>query len=138
MLIRTKDQQQIKQQLLVGNMNNSLIILGLLVVISSCSTKYSKSEHIATIQIGPNLYNEVYKVYSGGVFASDSYSNYITDSVNFRKYVGTRYYDDEEIYCNLIDSNTVLVVKRSKSNTADTIEKKFYKINKLIADGEFD
>jgi len=116
-------------------MKNLLIILGLLLVILSCSNKYSKSEHIATIQIGPNLYNEVYKVYSGGVFASDSYSNYITDSVNFRKYVGTRYYDDEEIYCSLSDSNTVLVVKLSKVNTADTIEKKFYKINKLITDG---
>lgn len=116
-------------------MKNLLIILGLLIVISSCSNKYSKSEHIATIQIGPNLYNEVYKVYSGGVFASDSYSNYITDSVNFRKYVGTRYYDDEEIYCSLSDSNTVLVVKLSKVNTADTLEKKFYKINKLVADG---
>lgn len=119
-------------------MKATYFYIAIALIFASCSNKYSKSEHIATIQIDSNLYNEVYKVYSGCVFASDSYSNFITDSVNFRKYVGTRYYDDEEIFCNLVDSNTVLVVKLSKVRTKDTIEKEYYKINELIANGEFD
>lgn len=120
------------------SINDLAYIAGLLLILASCSNKYSKREHVSTIQIGSHLYNEVYKVYSGGVFASDSYSNYITDSVYFRKYVGTRYYDDEEIYCKVIDSNTVLVVKRSKVNTTDTLETNIYELNKLIVEGEFE
>jgi len=118
--------------------NDLAYIAGLLLILASCTNKYSKREHVATIPIGPHLFNEIYKVYSGGVFASDSYSNYLTDSVNFRKYVGTRYHDDEEIYCNVIDSNNVIVVKRSKVNTSDTLEKNIYEINKLIIEGKFE
>ena len=137
MLIMIKNLKLIWEGVLEDSMKIICVLIGI-IAFASCSNKHSKSEHIATIQIDSNLYNEVYKVYSGGVFASDSYSNYITDSVNFRKYVGTRYYDDEEIYCNMVDSNTVLVVKLSKVNTNDTIEKEYYKINQLNANGEFD
>lgn len=131
-------QRWIRNVWIFKSRNNLACIAGLLLILTSCLNKYSKREHVATIPIGPHLFNEIYKVYSGGVFASDSYSNYITDSVNFRKYVGTRYYDDEEIYCHLIDSNIVLVVKLSKDNTKDTIDKEYYNTLDLIANGEFE
>ena len=115
-----------------------ILFFVLLFIISSCVNKYSKKHHVTTLKIDSNLYNEVYQVYSGGVFANDSYSNYITDNKNFRKYVGTVHYDDEQIYCDVINNNVVRVVLRSKRNISDTIDVKYYKIDELISNGEFD
>ena len=114
-----------------------LIVLLLIGFILSCS-KYSKKKHVTTLKISENLYNEVFKVYSGGVFASDSYSNYITDSIFFRKYVGTRYYDDEEIYCDILNGDIVRVSKVSRMSTGDTIEVKYYYVAELKKEGRFE
>jgi len=104
----------------------------------SCHSKYSKKKHVGTVKIGEHLYNEIYQVYAGGVLANDSYSDYLTDSVNFRKYVGTVYYDDEKNYCKLIDSNTVLVYRLNIRNKNDTLEKKIYLLSDLKKEGKFD
>lgn len=110
----------------------------LLIIICSCVNKYSKKHHVTTLKIDSNLYNEVYKVYSGGVFASDSYSNYITDNENFRKYVGTVYYDDEQIYCDVIKKDTIRVVLRSKFDTSDIKNIAFYSLKELKKEGKFE
>lgn len=104
----------------------------------SCSSKYSKKNHVGTIKIGEHLYNEVFQVYAGGALANDSYSDYLTDSVNFRKYVGTIHYDDEKNYCKKIDSNRVLVYRLNIRNKSDTLEQKVYIISDLIKEGSFD
>lgn len=121
----------------------TVIILTFVVLIFSlselsCYSKYSKKKHIGTIKIGEHLYNEVFKVYSGGALASDSYSNYLTDSVSFRKYIGTVYYDDEELYCKTLDSNRILVYRLNIRNKSDTLEKEVYIISELKKKGKFD
>ena len=106
--------------------------------IVSCNSKYSKKNHIGTIKIYDHLYNEIFKVYSGGALANDSYSNYLTDSVSFRKYIGTVYYDDEELYCKTLDTNRILVYILNIRNKNDTLEKKVYLLSDLKKEGKFE
>jgi hypothetical protein len=104
----------------------------------SCSSKYSKKNHVGTIKISEHLYYEIFQVYAGGTLANDSYSDYLTDSVNFRKYVGTVYYDDEKNYCKALDSNRVLVYRLNIRNKSDTLEQRVYIKSDLIMEGSFD
>jgi hypothetical protein len=78
-------------------------------IITACTSKYSKEHHEGTGIIKSNLYRECFLVYSGGVLANNSYSYYLTDSANFRKYIGTVYFDDEQILCKVLDTNRILV-----------------------------
>lgn len=110
-------------------------------IVTGCSNKYSKNDHFSTFVIENGLYREMFCITNGGVFANDTYSYYITDSVNFRKYIGTVYYDDERIHCEKISVDTILVyTERSKSpvNEADTFDISYYSISQLKKEGEFD
>jgi hypothetical protein len=110
----------------------------LFLVVLSCNSKYNKNNHLSTIEIGNNIYYEKYKVFSGGVYANDSYSHCLTDSVSFRKYVGTIYYDDEHLFCKSMDSNTVIIFRAKRSNLKDTLEKHIYLISDLKREGKFE
>ncbi|HOF16281.1 MAG TPA: hypothetical protein PLF32_09020 [Bacteroidales bacterium] len=127
------------------------IILSLIFIFSliSCVNNYSKSKYIGTKELGNKLYQESYKVYSGGVFASDSYSYYLTDSINFREYIGTINDDHQNLLCKKLDhQNTVIVFIVSEnyqfykngvnSIYYDTTIKCIYNIDELIRDGKFE
>lgn len=116
----------------------SAIILVLTLIVQSCDSKYSKKNHLNTLQLDNHLFYEIYKITSGGTLASDTYSYYLTDSVNFRKYVGTIYYDDEHLYCQSVDSNHVLVYRAKKKNVNDTLDKKVYVLSELKKEGKFE
>ena len=73
--------------------------------------KHSKNNHIATFKKGDNLYNEKFQIYFGVVYAGDSYIEYITDSINFRKYIGT--YNDDEWMIYKINNQFIDVYKRN-------------------------
>lgn len=109
--------------------------------------KHSKNNHIATFKIGDNLYNEKFQIYFGGVYAGDSYIEYITDSINFRKYIGT--YNDDEWMIYKKNNQFIDVYKRNikvvHSKQApgfykvyDTSKIASYDINELIQEKKFD
>ena len=101
--------------------------------------KYSKKEHIGTFQLSEHLFREAYLITAGGVLASDTYSAYLTDSVSFRKYIGTIYSDHEQLYTELLDSNHILVYRGSRRDRSDTIgNKKIYELSELKNAGKFE
>lgn len=69
-------------------------------------SKYSKKNHTVTFILNKSLYVEKYKVLLGGGGATtcDVYSCYITDSINFRKYIGEEDYCNNRIFWNIKDS----------------------------------
>ena len=118
-----------------------LLIIALVIFFFSCDlsySKYSKKDHIGTIKIRDRLYNEIFCVYKGGMGANSSFSNYLTDSTNFRKYIGTIYCDDEEIYCKEIDSSRIMSYRMNIRNDYDTLEKNIYIISDLKKEGKFE
>lgn len=91
-----------------------LVIILYLVFFNSCSskTKYSKDNHLFTDLIADQLYSEAYRIESYGV-GGDIYSMYLTDSLNFRKFISL-YYDNESFEYK-IDNNEVLIIKKQES-----------------------
>lgn len=69
------------------NINISLVILFVLITVScgSCSKELIYSQALAD---NPNLFLLKYKTFSGGVFAGDSYSYYLTDSISLNMFLG--------------------------------------------------
>ncbi len=116
----------------------SSLILFCIIFAYSCDSKFSKSNHLNTLKIDNHLFFEIYKITSGGVLASDTYSYYLTDSVTFRKYVGTIYYDDEHLYFKPLDSNHVLIYKAKRKNMNEVIEEKVYVLSELQKEKKFD
>ena len=107
--------------------------------IRSCYAKYSKKEHVGTLQLSEQIFLETYLITAGGVLASDTYSSYLTDSISFRKYIGTIYSDHEHLYTELLNSNHVLVYRGSRRDRGDTIgNKKIYELSRLRKAGKFE
>ncbi len=114
-----------------------LLIVGFMLL--SCTSKYSKQHYFGTGKISSGLYKEVFCINTGGVMASGSYSYYLTDSVSFRKYLGTSYSDEEIIHCEMFDSGRIMVFRVSfRGNEKDTISKEFYQLSELKSEGKYD
>ncbi len=115
----------------------NILLLFVILFISGCCGKYSKNNYFATRFISSGLYVEIFQVYSGGVYAGNSYSYYLTDSINFRIYIGTEYHDDEMLLCELIDSDTVKIYT-VLWHSNDTFNIKHYSLETLIKEGKFE
>ncbi len=110
-------------------------------------SKYSKENHTRTFILDKSLYIEQYKVLSGGGGATtcDIYSCYITDSVNFRKYIGEEDFCSKRIRWNYKDARNVefyaIYSDFDEINNKpfdDTIKIGSYNISNLIKEGKFD
>ena len=114
--------------------------------LSNCVNKYSKDNYIATFKMDKGIYEETFQIYSGGVYAGDSYTSYITDSVNFRKLMGV--YNDGEMMLYKIDNQCIDVYKCIRDieklpdgrlrGYNDTIKMITYNIEELIQEGKFE
>lgn len=112
-------------------------VFTLLLLCASCTSKYSKKNYRGAEKIeGSGCFLECYQTYSGGVFAGDSYSYYLTDSVNFRAFGITKYHDDELIRVSFNDGIVYLYkVERMKE---DTIETKKLDVRKLVREKDWE
>lgn len=80
-------------------------IVALAMVFASCSSTRTKEHHKFTVNLckyeinkcACNLYAEVYQVFGMGAMGSDLDSQYLTDSINFRVFLGTFDEEDEMI-----------------------------------------
>ncbi|MBP7101930.1 MAG: hypothetical protein KBA86_01645 [Bacteroidales bacterium] len=123
-----------------------VICLIILLFLYNCTNKYSKDNYIATFQVKEGIYEETFQIYSGGVYAGDSYTSYITDSVNFRKLIGV--YDDGEMMLYKINDQFIDVYKSIRGveklpngglrGYDDTIKITSYNIDELIRQGKFE
>lgn len=110
--------------------------LVVLILMSACTDIHSKKEHLSTIQLDRGLYNELYRVYSGGVWAGNTNTEYLTDSLCFRKYLGYTN-DNERFEIVFIDSVRISVCKVNISQK-DTVECQIYNISLLKEEGRFE
>lgn len=102
----------------------------------SCINQYSKRNHRNTINLTEGLFLEIYKVSGGGVFASDTYSHYLTDSLTFRKFIGCEF-DDERILLPTMNKDTIIICKVD-FYTSDTLEIQVYNLPLLKKEGKFE
>ncbi len=97
-------------------------ILPILIIVISPPIYRNKNYPVRTVEIpgyrtnksSQHLYLESYCVHGSGALGGDLYSSYLTDSINFRKYVGT-YDDGEEMITAKCLGDNVVVMKTTQT-----------------------
>jgi len=107
---------------------------------------YSKKDHLKTTQIKDSLYSEVFFIRSVLSDDVERYSEYITDSVNFRKYIYT-YNSGEWIYGEMTGHDVLTIYKitgkllsdgQKSQAIFDTTKINTYNISELKREGKFE
>ncbi len=101
---------------------------------------YSKDDFIGSLKIRDSLYIETYRIYAGGVWGGDVHTVYLTDSTNFRKFIGEEE-DDEMISFYLINDDSICLYKKTEHIIkifSDTVFKKIYSIPELKREGKWE
>jgi hypothetical protein len=116
----------------------AIIILSVLILIIGCVDKKSKQKLFATKSVCNNIWREKYRVFSGGAFSAELYSDYITDSVNFRFYVGSHdEYAGFEYKCNG-DTLFVRKFKVNEDRSSSIIENSIFRLSVLRKEHKFE
>ena len=141
--------RDIMEQVVVGNYSNNskgkmnaclviFILASYLVLGCTRYDKYNKDNHIVTYKIvGLNVYGEIFNVAGYGVYGGDVESVYLTDSMNYRKYVGEKY-DNQKILFS-VDGNFVIGRKIEINNgNKILINEYIFDLHQLEIQGGFD
>ena len=93
-----------------------IVVFFPLLFLAGCYNDNSKKEHKNTELIGNDIYCETYRVFGGGVYGGDVYSEYLTDSISFRYFVGS--YDDDNNLAYTLEGDTI-EIKHVSYDTKD-------------------
>ena len=117
-------------------------LLFLLLLLTGCVNRKSRKDQKFTVnycEYKPNncvcnLYGEVYSIYGMGALGSDVNSLYLTDSTNFRIYLGV--YDEErEMIIVKCQGDSIYIKKIAKSASENSkpeiVETKTYSLKSL-------
>ncbi len=111
----------------------NLIAIFFILCFTSCYDKYSKADYYSTTELKKGLYVESFTVFGSGASGTDIISDYLTDSLNFRIYVG--FYDQgPEYYYYRINGDSILIQKYKSSlqlKQKIIIYKKLYLLSEL-------
>lgn len=116
---------------------------GLFILVSiftfGCGTdKRSKKSFKTSFRVCDSLYMELYTVYGSGALGGDLLSGYLTDSMQFRKYLGT--FDDAQgaiaVNCN---NDSIIVKELVIDGMIRTVKQtRFFSRKVLKGEGRFD
>ena len=117
-----------------------IIVLTIVLSISGCLNKYSKDGFVSAKLVNKqfNVFDELYELDKGSAYANSTYSYYLTDSINFRKFVGVIKYDDEWYKSESKGNDIFCYHLRQGANEPDTVNIQKYDISSLIEQGKFD
>ena len=86
------------------------------------------------------IYVEAFLVFGSGAYGSDVHSMYLTDSINFRKFIGTYDTGDQMLFTECVgDSIIITKSTRLRGNNTETINFiKRYSKKDLIRENKFE
>jgi hypothetical protein len=114
------------------------IILLFLILNSGCIDKKSKKKLFGRNSVCHNVWREKYTVFSGGAYSAELYSDYITDSVNFRVYIGSHdEYSGFEYTCNG-DTLFVRKFKINEDRNKSIVENSIFRLSVLRKEHRFE
>ena len=105
--------------------------------IIGCINNYNKDKLVVKKLICENIWREKFRVFSGGAYSAELYSDYITDSVNFRVYIGT--HDEHSNFLYRCIGDTIIVEKFERNNISEVkIDSSILLLSKLKKEKRFD
>lgn len=107
----------------------------IVLLLTSCINKRDKSHHFVNKKINDTIFVEMYTVFGGGATTDDIMAEYLTDSLTFRKFVGT--HNGKESYYYTIEGDNMYAKKKLRGNEKILSEKK-YSLTKLRKEGKWD
>ena len=107
------------------------IIIVALIFISSCGSDKKHKYAFTTDICGGNLYVETFTVFGQGAFGADLYEDYLTDSSNFRIYIGE--VDSGAESYNYQCSNDSIIINKVPAGSDVNLEgnKRYYTFSEL-------
>lgn len=123
-------------------MKYSIILLLVTISISivMCTNGRNKKHHKDTTKLIEQLYVETYTDFGSGAFGTDIVSDYLTDSISFRKYVGTFDEGPEYYYYNILGDTIYIEKYKSSEDKAPKklLDKRYLLISDLKRTGTFE
>jgi hypothetical protein len=114
------------------------IILLVFILNNGCIDKKNKKELFGRNSVCHNIWREKYAVFSGGAYSAEAYSDYITDTVNFRVYIGSHdEYSGFEYICNG-DTLFVRKFKVNKDRNKSIVESSIFRLSVLRKEHKFE
>lgn len=92
-----------------GRIKSVIVISLVLSLTVGCVDKKNKQKLFAKKPICNQLWREKFRVFSGGAYSAELYSDYITDSANFRIYIGS--HDENSSFDYQCNGDSVIVRK---------------------------
>lgn len=121
-----------------GRIKTAIMISLILLVTAGCLDKKNKQKLFSKKLICNKLWREMYRVYSGGAYSAEVYSDYLTDSTNFRLYVGTNdEYSSFDYQCRG-DSVIVRKFSHNENQTKTIVKVSTFSLSKLRLDHIFE
>ena len=103
-----------------------------------CVDKKSKQKLFATRSVCNNIWREKFRVFSGGAFSAELYSDYVTDSVNFRVFIGSHdEYSGFKYNCNG-DTLFVRKFKVNEDRSSSIVESSIFRLSILRKEHKFE
>jgi len=110
-------------------------------ILTSCRNNKSKKDHIVTIALNnKQVFVEKYRIYGGSAYDGGIVSVYLTDSSNFRKYIGT-YDNSHQSYKYECNGDSVRIILRENEDTSNNykiVSQTLYSISFLKDKKSFD
>ncbi len=118
-------------------MNKYLILLSLFLNVG-CIDKKNKQDLFGTRSVCDKVWREKYRVFSGGAYSAELYSDYITDSVNFRVYIGS--HDEYSGFDYKCSGDTVFMknIKVNEDGSTSVIDSSVFRLSALRKEHRFE
>lgn len=115
-----------------------LLLFSFICLVYGCINKKSKKKLFSTKSVCNGLWREKFTVFSGGAHSAELYSDYLTDSVNFRAYIGT--HDEHENFEYKCNGDSILVQKFTfkDSNVSTVLLKLTFTLSNLQKEHKFE
>jgi hypothetical protein len=108
-------------------MKNIILTFILLFSLTSCVDEKSREKLKDSYKICGGLTIEQYNVFGQGAFGADLFGEWLTDSVNFRTFIGTSDFQYTNIFVECI-GDSIIITKRDE---VKDVEKKIFSFSEL-------
>ena len=121
-----------------SGIKSALVILVVLSIAVGCVDKKDKQKLFHKQPICNQLWIEKFRVFSGGAYSAELYSDYITDSTNFRLYIGSHDVNGSFDYQCKGDSVIVRKFAHHETGPKTIVEESTFSVSGLRKEHKFE